>query len=151
MIIFSTTIRVDGELPVDPQKDDLAIYVEGPDKSIRLNVMGGPKSVYHIGFTPKDPGQYWVDFVFRGIWAEKPHQLDISDTFQKVPPFPYQGIYRSQAKSGTVLASQSVEGLSEDKMQEEELAKQQKIDEDKANVEEEQKRKRLKNEKKRSD
>jgi len=147
MIIFSTTIRVDGELPDDPQKDDLAVYIEGPEKSIRLNVMGGPKSVYHIGFTPKEPGQYWVDFVFRGKWADRPHQLDITDSFFKIPPHPYQGVYRSQASSGSVPQSQSMDNRSEDKLQQEEMAAQQKIDDEKAQKEEEQKKKDVEDQK----
>jgi len=127
-----------GELPENPQKEDLVVYIEGPEKTSRLNVMGGPKSVYHIGFTPKEPGQYWVDFIFRGIWADRPHQLDISDNFYKVPAFPYQGIYRAQAKSGTVPQSQSMDSRSEEQ---DEMAAQQKIDDEKAQKEEEQKKK----------
>jgi len=148
MIIFSTTIRVDGELPENPLKEDLVVYIEGPDKSIRLNVMGGPKSVYHLGFTPKEPGQYWVDYVFRGIWADRPHQLDISDTFYKVPAFPYQGTDRAQAKAGNVPQSQSMDSRAEDKLQQEEMVEQQKIDDEKAQKEEEQKIKDVEEQKK---
>jgi len=142
MILFSTTIRVDGEFPADPQKNDLEVYIEGPDNSIRnINVTGGGrKSVYHIGFTPKQPGQYWVDFVFRGIWADQPHKLDITDSNFQIPPYPYQGIYRPQAPSGTVPQSQSMDSRSEDKLQQEEMAAQQKIDDEKAQKEEEKKK-----------
>jgi len=127
MFIISCAIRLPGDVvPEDAKKEDLAVFVEGPDKNIRnVNVMANAKAVYHIGFTPREAGQYWIDFVFRGEWAEKPIMFEICDAFNKVPNFPYQGIYRSQ---GGFPSQESVPHTEEEKPP---AAKEKKVDDEK--------------------
>jgi len=94
LIIFTVTFTVDGK-KVTGSKEDLIVYVDGPTTPTpRVNVMGGTGGAYHIGFTPSEAGQHWVDFIFKGNWSAEPFCLAIKDNFNKTPDFPYTGSER---------------------------------------------------------
>lgn len=91
MCIFTVRIKVDGDTPSDPIKEDLAVYCDAPESpDYRFNIMGGSSGSYIIGFKPSVPGQHWMDFSFRGKFATEPYLLPI-DKLKKVPEHPYTG------------------------------------------------------------
>jgi len=140
MFIISAAVRFAGDIvPEDAKKEDLVVYVEGPDKNIRLNIMANAKAVYHIGFTPREAGQYWIDFVFRGEWAEKPYMFEISDAFNRVPNFPYQGIYRNSPQSAMAFSQETTETDKELKIETEQKAEEDRIQAEKVKIETEKK------------
>jgi len=65
VLIFTVSFKVDDAIP-NSNKTDLEVFVEGPEDSPpKVNIMGGERGTYHVGFTPAQAGQYWVDFVFK--------------------------------------------------------------------------------------
>jgi len=56
--------------------------------------LGGDRGKFTINFTPTVPGWHWVDFVFKGTWANDPFKLPISDG-PNCPEVQYEGKYRS--------------------------------------------------------
>jgi hypothetical protein len=96
MLIFTFNVTVGGKKPTAGLKTDLEVLIEGPSGDIRVNVMGGTGGAFHVGFTPTDPGQHWVDFVYLGAMVSTTFQLDITDNFRKVPAYEYTGKLRKQ-------------------------------------------------------
>ena len=61
MIIFTVNIKVNGADPSNSQKEDLQVFLEGPDADkVRILVMGGSKGAFHIGLTPEKEGSYVI-------------------------------------------------------------------------------------------
>jgi len=90
MIIFSVAITVRGEAP-QATKDDLEVVIECAGIVPKTSVMGGKGGVFHVGFTPKDAGQYWADFVFKGMWTSTPYSLPITTSSGQLPDYSYEG------------------------------------------------------------
>jgi len=89
----------------NPKKEDLLVFSENIGAVPRFSVMGGTGGAYHVGFTPTDGGQYWLDFKWRGIWADEPFLLPVKDKANKVPDVAYTGAERQ--KSGASVPSVS--------------------------------------------
>jgi len=105
MAILSAAIRVDDAVPNSTSKTDLEVVIEGPDGDTqpKINIMGGERGNFHIGFTPNSPGQYWLDFIFKGALANEPFLLPVKDATNKVPPHPeYTGrlVHRGGSSGG---------------------------------------------------
>lgn len=96
MLIFTCNITVSGKKPTAGIKTDLEVLIEGPSGDVRVNVMGGPQGAFHIGFTPTEPGQHWVDFIYLGAMLEETFRLDITDNFRKTPTYDYTGKLRQE-------------------------------------------------------
>jgi len=95
MIIFTVHFKFDGK-PAAGAKTDLQVFVDSPSKNVRVNIMPGA-GAFNIGFTPDEPGQYWIDFVLHGKWAKETFCLPIKNSFNKVPDHPYEGKERKAA------------------------------------------------------
>eukprot|EP01130_Rhizamoeba_saxonica_P003161 TRINITY_DN135_c0_g1_i1.p1 TRINITY_DN135_c0_g1~~TRINITY_DN135_c0_g1_i1.p1 ORF type:complete len:313 (-),score=86.63 TRINITY_DN135_c0_g1_i1:115-1053(-) len=97
MVIFTCTITDNLRAPSGSKKEDLKVFVEGPDTDgLNINVMGGSRGAYHIGLTPREAGQHWFDFQFKGEFVGEPYMLPVSNRGD-VPDFDYSGIHRSGA------------------------------------------------------
>eukprot|EP01125_Pyxidicula_operculata_P009938 TRINITY_DN326_c0_g1_i1.p1 TRINITY_DN326_c0_g1~~TRINITY_DN326_c0_g1_i1.p1 ORF type:complete len:1048 (+),score=423.32 TRINITY_DN326_c0_g1_i1:47-3190(+) len=145
MIIFTAAFQVDGKDPTNPQKEDLVVYVEGPD-NIKPTIMGGPKAQYHVGFTPHTAGQYYFDFVFRGQWADKPFMLPVTGPTGKAPEFEYTGKLRLENDSVAKEAEEKRRREEEERQREEE--RKRKEEEDRIRREEEERKRKEEEERK---
>jgi len=121
MLIFTVTFKLDGNPVSQPQKEDLVVHVDSPGGATqaRLNIMGGTGGAYHIGLTPGVAGQWWFDFVWRGIWCPEPFMLPIKNRLNKLPDHPYTGAERkaagATAKSGSTSSTASAPTVQEAK------------------------------------
>jgi len=90
MLIFTVNITVAGKKPSNCVKTDLEALIEGPSGDVRVNVMGGTGGSFHVGFTPTEAGQHWVDFVYLGAMLNNTHLLEIT-AGRTCPVFTYSG------------------------------------------------------------
>eukprot|EP01127_Copromyxa_protea_P004515 TRINITY_DN14371_c0_g1_i1.p1 TRINITY_DN14371_c0_g1~~TRINITY_DN14371_c0_g1_i1.p1 ORF type:complete len:386 (-),score=114.95 TRINITY_DN14371_c0_g1_i1:8-1165(-) len=91
LVIFTVTFTIDGE-KIEGTKEDLIVYIDGPSTPVpRTNILGGTGGAYHVGFTPTEPGQHWIDFVYKGNACTEPFMLAVKNNFNKTPDFPYTG------------------------------------------------------------
>jgi len=95
LLIFTITLKKDGKALTDAKKEDLAVLIDGKAKPPTVNVMGGDKGVWHVGFTPPDKGRLWLDFVFLGEFVGEPSSLIIGGN----DDYPYTGKEREEWKS----------------------------------------------------
>jgi len=105
MLIFTVTLELDGKKLDKPQKEDLLVFSENIGPAPRFSVMGGSGGAYHVGFTPADPGQYWIDFKWRGTWANEPFLCPIKDKANKVADVTYTGAERKKAGASVPTVS----------------------------------------------
>jgi len=96
MLLIQVAIKVDDQIPFKSQKSDLEVIVEGPEEP-KISVLGGERGNFHVGFNPNIAGQYWLDFVYKGIVANEPFLVPVKDMFNKVPEVHYTGKSRNGA------------------------------------------------------
>eukprot|EP01125_Pyxidicula_operculata_P001962 TRINITY_DN1191_c0_g1_i2.p1 TRINITY_DN1191_c0_g1~~TRINITY_DN1191_c0_g1_i2.p1 ORF type:complete len:319 (+),score=99.87 TRINITY_DN1191_c0_g1_i2:125-1081(+) len=99
MTICTVAFEVDGKKPFNANKDDLVVVSENNGATPKFTIMGGTGGSYHVGFTPADAGQYWLDFRFKEHWSTEPFMLPIKDKTGKVPDVSYTGSAKSSAGS----------------------------------------------------
>jgi len=81
-----------------------------------MNIMFS-QGAYHVGLSPGEGGQWYFDFVWRGIWASEPWMMPVKNKFNKVPEHTYTGKYRPAAgntvKSGSSAAKPTAAAVKE--------------------------------------
>ena len=76
-------------------QEDLVVHIDAPnDDSPKVNVMGGNNGSWTIGYVPRQAGQYYIDFVFRGKFATEPYMMPITQG-SSVPEHTYRGRERN--------------------------------------------------------
>jgi hypothetical protein len=89
MLLLTVTININGE-PVEANKNDFEVFYQvPPGVEIKPSLMTGKNGIFHVGFNPKEPGQYWVDFVYKGKWATEPFLVPVNSSTGLIPEFPY--------------------------------------------------------------
>eukprot|EP01124_Arcella_intermedia_P025252 TRINITY_DN4480_c0_g3_i1.p1 TRINITY_DN4480_c0_g3~~TRINITY_DN4480_c0_g3_i1.p1 ORF type:complete len:254 (-),score=86.24 TRINITY_DN4480_c0_g3_i1:42-803(-) len=144
IIMLTVEMKVDNQFPRNSKKTDLQVVVEGPSNVNSVNIMGGDRGKFVVGFTPTAPGVHWVDFIYQGTFAAEAYRLPVSDG-PNCPDFPYEGKQRAlgaPAQSASVPSTPQ-KGLSEEEIkrrEEEERLKRE--EEERLRKEEEERLKR---------
>eukprot|EP01125_Pyxidicula_operculata_P021515 TRINITY_DN8325_c0_g1_i1.p1 TRINITY_DN8325_c0_g1~~TRINITY_DN8325_c0_g1_i1.p1 ORF type:complete len:340 (+),score=122.22 TRINITY_DN8325_c0_g1_i1:1086-2105(+) len=106
LLYLIVTVKVDGK-PTEGRKEDLQVYVEGPEPVSKVTVLGGDRGSYVVAFLPQQPGEHWLEVVFKGEWSEHTYGVGIRDELSSdVPSTPYTGSVRKEhGKSPAALPS----------------------------------------------
>jgi len=93
MTIFTVNFFLNGAMISNLKKEDLQLFMETPGAEPKVSVqLSSNGTAYFIGLTPTRAGQYWFDFVLRGMIGPVPFLLPVKSKQGKVPPEPaYEG------------------------------------------------------------
>lgn len=110
LCVFTVNFTIGGKKPFDSSKTDLHCALEGPSRKCHIMVSGGISGSFHVGFTPDQPGQHWIDFRLKDEWAAQPYCLKIiGGTGNSCPDYPYTGKEKLEGATGDDGAKDSID------------------------------------------